>query len=274
MSGSPSWDLSLAMKLPKSSIARVAAAFASANLGDPRRNKRVLQTVSKLAKRPMASLPEAMQTDAELEGAYRLANNRQIEPQSLFDSLAVSAAERAKIAGAVLVIHDTTTCTFGQAEPAEVGYLSTGKAGFLALRRKPGKRKSRKRGSSGPRTENHGPRRHPGQARFARRHKGAPGHRLRAAVERQVRRQAELSGATVAENPRRARPSFANGRLLACRISCRCAGAARFQPFPTSDEERVFDAFGQSPDALLLIQRLKRRVQQGGELRRQSGKKE
>lgn len=119
------------MKLPKSSIARVAAAFASANLGDPRRNKRVQQTVSKLAKRPGASLPEAMQTDAELEGAYRLANNRRIEPQSLFDSLAVSAAERAKIAGAVLVIHDTTTCAFGQADPAEVGYLSTGKAGFF-----------------------------------------------------------------------------------------------------------------------------------------------
>jgi len=113
------------MKLPKGSIERVAKAFASANLGDPRRQKRLERTVSKLAKRPTASLPEAMQTDAELEGAYRLANNQGIEPQQLFDSLAVSAAQRAKVAGAVLVIHDTTTCGFEQRDPDEVGYLST-----------------------------------------------------------------------------------------------------------------------------------------------------
>lgn len=119
------------MKLPKGSIERVAKAFASANLGDPRRKKRLEQTVSKLAKRPNASLPEAMQTDAELEGAYRLANNQAIEPQQLFDSLAVAAAQRAKVAGAVLVIHDTTTCGFEQGDPDEVGYLPTGKAGFF-----------------------------------------------------------------------------------------------------------------------------------------------
>src|SRR5205814_9557046 len=50
--------------------------------------------------------------------------------QQLFDALAESAAERAKVAGEVLVIHDTTSCTFEHADPAEIGYLSTGKAGF------------------------------------------------------------------------------------------------------------------------------------------------
>lgn len=119
------------MKLPKGSIDRIAEAFANANLGDSRRNKRLEKTVRKLAKNPGASLPEAMQTEAELEGAYRLANNRGLEPQRLFDSLAVSAAERAMVAGAVLVVHDTTSCAFSQADPAEVGYLPTGKAGFL-----------------------------------------------------------------------------------------------------------------------------------------------
>jgi len=59
-----------------------------------------------------------------------LINNAAIEPQQLFDVLAESAAERAKVAGDVLVIHDTTTCTFEHADPAEIGYLSTGKAGF------------------------------------------------------------------------------------------------------------------------------------------------
>ncbi len=125
------FDLHLVMKLPKGSIEGVAKAFASANLGDPRRQKRLERTVKKLAKKPTASLPEAMQTDAELEGAYRLANNPGIKPQQLFDSLAVSAAQRANVAGAVLVIHDTTTCGFEHGDPDEVGYLSTGKAGFF-----------------------------------------------------------------------------------------------------------------------------------------------
>lgn len=99
-------------------------------MGDPRREKRLAKTVAKLARKPRASLPDAMQSEPELEGAYRLINNAAIEPQQLFDVLAESAAERAKVAGDVLVIHDTTTCTFEHADPAEIGYLSTGKAGF------------------------------------------------------------------------------------------------------------------------------------------------
>ncbi len=101
-------------------------------MGDPRRQKRLAKTVAKLARNPRASLPDAMQSESELEGAYRLVNNAAIEPQQLFDVLAESAAERAKVAGDVLVIHDTTPCTFEHADPTEIGYLSTGKAGFYA----------------------------------------------------------------------------------------------------------------------------------------------
>lgn len=118
------------MKLPKGSVERVGRALQGAELGDPRREKRLAKTVAKLARKPRASLPDAMQSEPELEGAYRLINNAAIEPQQLFDVLAESAAERAKVAGDVLVIHDTTTCTFEHADPAEIGYLSTGKAGF------------------------------------------------------------------------------------------------------------------------------------------------
>src|SRR5215210_2298213 len=38
--------------------------------------------------------------------------------------------ERAEKAGRVLVVHDTTECTFAHLSPDEVGYLQTGKAGF------------------------------------------------------------------------------------------------------------------------------------------------
>jgi hypothetical protein len=120
------------MKLSKGSVGRVLEAFHSLDLGDPRRVKRLHKTVAKLAKRPRSSLPEAMETEADLEGAYRLANNGCVQPKVLFEALAKSTARRAEVAGDVLVIHDTTTCAFPDTDPAKVGYLNTGKAGFYA----------------------------------------------------------------------------------------------------------------------------------------------
>jgi Transposase DNA-binding/Transposase DDE domain len=119
------------MKLPKGSIARVVEAFENLDLGDPRRMRRLRTTLAKLAKQPMASLPEAMGTDADLEGAYRLINNPAIEPQQLFEALASETAKRANVAGDVLVVHDTTGCAFPGADPKQVGYLNNGKAGFF-----------------------------------------------------------------------------------------------------------------------------------------------
>jgi len=120
------------MKMPRTVVERLTAAFDGANLGDPRRSKRLKQVVAKLARKPSASLPEACGTEAELEGAYRLANNGAVDPQVLLNATAATTAERAGMARSVLVIHDTTTCTFAHANPDEVGYLATGKAGFLA----------------------------------------------------------------------------------------------------------------------------------------------
>lgn len=120
------------MKLPKGSVARIKSAFENVDLGDPRRLRRLERTVAKLAKRPNASLPDALESEADLEGAYRLANNEAVAPEQLFEAFATTTAERAATAGSVLVLHDTTTCAFTHASPEEIGYLSTGKAGFYA----------------------------------------------------------------------------------------------------------------------------------------------
>src|SRR5215207_7195934 len=48
LSGSRSWDLCVVMKLPKGSIGRVMEAFEGLSLGDPRREKRLRNMVSKL----------------------------------------------------------------------------------------------------------------------------------------------------------------------------------------------------------------------------------
>jgi hypothetical protein len=92
----------------------------------------VILVEEKLATRLGSSLPNAMETEAELEGAYRLANNQTVTPQRLMEAFAQTTAARAKVAASVLVIHDTTTCSFVHAEPTEVGTSQQEKAGFLA----------------------------------------------------------------------------------------------------------------------------------------------
>jgi transposase-like protein/DDE family transposase len=120
------------MRLSRSSVERVASVFNGAKLGDPRRSQRLKETVRRLAQHPDATLPQALGSDAALEGAYRLANNERVSFEELNAAHAEVTAKRAREAGKVLAIHDTTTFEFRHADPRELGYLSTGKAGFLA----------------------------------------------------------------------------------------------------------------------------------------------
>jgi hypothetical protein len=72
-----------------------------------------------------------MVTDADLEGSYRVFGNKHVSFERLFDAYASGTSERARGRGLVLAIHDTTNCMFRHADPREVGYLNTGKPGFL-----------------------------------------------------------------------------------------------------------------------------------------------
>lgn len=71
-----------------------------------------------------------MRSSAELEGAYRIINNRRVTFEKLLSAHAAAVRERAESANEVLVIHDTTPCSFPHVDPAEIGYLTTGQAGF------------------------------------------------------------------------------------------------------------------------------------------------
>lgn len=119
------------MKLPRSSVERVVATFGKLELGDPRRAERIRRTVENLASNPRASFPEAMGNEADLEGAYRVMRSSKVTMNDLNQAHAMATAQRARSAGEVLAIHDTTTCEFKHAAPEEIGYLSTGKAGFM-----------------------------------------------------------------------------------------------------------------------------------------------
>jgi hypothetical protein len=120
------------MKLPPSSIQRVVASFESLAVVDPRRKRRVQRTVEKLAAQPRATLPEAMGSEADTEGAYRLMNSGHLTMDDLNEAHARATLKRALSIGRVLAIHDTTACEFKHANPEDVGYLTTGKPGFMA----------------------------------------------------------------------------------------------------------------------------------------------
>ena len=77
-------------------------------------------------------IPQAMGSSAALEGAYRLFHNQRVTLDKLTEAYAKATAERAREVGRVLAIHDTTTCEFAHADAEDVGYLSTGRAGFMA----------------------------------------------------------------------------------------------------------------------------------------------
>jgi hypothetical protein len=117
-------------RLESDAISRMLDDLGRADLSDPRRVARAQRVLERMATAPEASLPDAMVTDADLEGAYRLFNNRHVSFEKLFDAHALGTSERARGAGLVLAIHDTTTCAFRHADPKEVGYLNTGQPGF------------------------------------------------------------------------------------------------------------------------------------------------
>lgn len=120
----------MAERLEGDAISRMLNDLGRADLGDPRRVARAQAVLRRLSQKPDASLPDAMVTDAELEGAYRLFGNEHVSFEQLFDAHALGTAQRASSSKLVLAIHDTTTCTFRHADPDEVGHLNTGKPGF------------------------------------------------------------------------------------------------------------------------------------------------
>ena len=120
------------MELDEATVARIGREFVGLDLGDPRRARRVVELVTAMARHPQQSLPSALETEAALEGAYRLLNNENVDFDDLLSEHRDRTVDRARLAGEVLVLHDTTTCSFDHADPREIGYLPTGKAGLFA----------------------------------------------------------------------------------------------------------------------------------------------
>jgi hypothetical protein len=119
------------MNLPEDAIARVAQDFGRAELGDPRRTRRAQLIATRLARQPSVPFPEALKDDAQIEGAYRFARNKRVTMPALLRAHSSGTVERAEQAQSVWVLHDTTSATFPSLDPKDIGYLPTGKPGFL-----------------------------------------------------------------------------------------------------------------------------------------------
>lgn len=108
--------------------------FANTTLGDRRRTSRLMRILDDAIAAPDASLPNRVQCNADLEATYRFLSNQKITPEAVAEAHFHGTAQRAKAAGTVLVLHDTTDLTFGgETQRKGLGRTSgTEKYGFLA----------------------------------------------------------------------------------------------------------------------------------------------
>jgi hypothetical protein len=94
------------------SASNVSAEFEGANLGDARRNKRLIRIVQALVRRPEVGFPQAMPAVSELEAFYRFVESDRIDFDALLAPHARAAAERMQSHPEMVIVHDTTEFRF------------------------------------------------------------------------------------------------------------------------------------------------------------------
>jgi hypothetical protein len=83
--------------------------FGEADLGDPRRTRRLVKVADQLLAHPGGTLPTKLQSPADLDALYRLANRVEVTHAAVIDPVkALTLARVEEHAGTVLILHDTT----------------------------------------------------------------------------------------------------------------------------------------------------------------------
>lgn len=104
--------------------------FAGSDLGDRRRDARLLALVSALAPDPSASFPAAAGTDGQLEATYRFLSSEKVSPNKVLAPHVAATITRASVGGTVIVAHDTTEFAF-KGDRAGLGRINDGGHGFF-----------------------------------------------------------------------------------------------------------------------------------------------
>ena len=101
--------------------------FGNAELGDPRRTKRLVQLSSDLANGASSSIVKSCDTSAKIEAAYRFIRNKNIQPEDMADSGFQHTAQLVLQRPEVLAIQDTTGLTYKHSVTKELGEVSSSK---------------------------------------------------------------------------------------------------------------------------------------------------
>jgi hypothetical protein len=86
--------------------------FGTANLGDPRLVRRLVEVGRDFYARPQANIPEASQSRARTKAAYRLLDQRGIGMKALLSAHGRATVERARQESVVLAVQDTTSLNY------------------------------------------------------------------------------------------------------------------------------------------------------------------
>ncbi len=102
--------------------------FAFAQLGDKRRNKRLVNIAHKLAANPGGTLPQAFPDWAELKGAYRFFSNSPVSFEQIIAPHMERTQSACRLPGEYLLIEDTTLLDYSEHPATEdLGYIGDGK---------------------------------------------------------------------------------------------------------------------------------------------------
>src|SRR6187402_433844 len=105
--------------------------FEEADLGDPRRTRRLCEIAEGVSVDPSASFPKIFSTSAELEGFYRFLRNEHFGWEEILEPHWRASCRRGAELEECLVIHDTTEFNF-RGERDGVGPTSSNGKGFFA----------------------------------------------------------------------------------------------------------------------------------------------
>jgi Transposase DNA-binding/Transposase DDE domain len=112
-------------------VPSLSSELGDADLGDARLNRRLGLLADRLAERPDASFPKALD-DAELEAAYRFFGNDSVSPEAILAPHFRQSARRAAERKRVLIVHDTTQFEFpGHSKREGLGRLIRPGQGFF-----------------------------------------------------------------------------------------------------------------------------------------------
>lgn len=105
-----------------------------ANLGDARRNRRLIQIVEDLAAQPTASVPQASRDAAAVQAAYDFWKSPHVKPDHVLAAKRDDTLEKIKEHSIVLVPQDTTELNFTHhPEKKGLGYLDSALARGLKV---------------------------------------------------------------------------------------------------------------------------------------------